>query len=33
LNCTTVEINKKVFPIICGASNIKVGMKVPVAVV
>lgn len=33
LNCTIVKINEKEFPIVCGAPNVKVGLKVPVAVV
>ena len=33
LNCTTVKVNGKIFPIVCGASNVKAGQKVPIAVV
>lgn len=32
LNCTTVEVNWKIFPIVCWAPNVKAGQKVPVAV-
>jgi|TARA_Y100001960_G_C14690867_1_gene836307 phenylalanyl-tRNA synthetase beta chain len=33
LNCTTVEVNGKTYPIVCGAPNVKAGIKVPVALV
>jgi phenylalanyl-tRNA synthetase beta chain len=33
LNCTTVEINGTLYPIVCGASNVRAGIKVPVALV
>jgi len=33
LNCTTVKVNNKVFPIVCGAPNVKAWIKVPVATV
>lgn len=33
LNCTTVEVNWKTFPIVCWAENVKVWLKVPVALV
>lgn len=32
LNCTTVSVNGEIFPIVCGAPNVKVGIKVPVAI-
>ena len=32
LNCTTVKVWKNIYPIVCWASNIKVGIKVPVAI-
>jgi len=32
LNCTIVEVNWNEFPIVCGASNVKPWLKVPVAV-
>jgi len=33
LNCTTVEVSWKIYPIVCGAPNVKAGIKVPVALV
>jgi len=33
LNCTTVEVNWTTYPIVCGAPNVKAGIKVPVALV
>lgn len=33
LNCTTVEVNGKTFPIVCGAPNVRAGLKVAVALV
>lgn len=33
LNCTTVEVNGTLYPIVCGASNVRAGIKVPVALV
>lgn len=33
LNCTTVEVNGELFPIVCWAPNVKAGLKVPVALV
>jgi len=33
LNCTTVKVNNKVFPIVCWAPNVKAWIKVPVATV
>lgn len=33
LNCTTVKINETIYPIVCGAPNVKVWIKVPVALV
>ncbi len=33
LNCTTVEVNGATYPIVCGASNVKAGLKVAVALV
>ena len=33
LNCTIVNINGAETPIVCGAPNVKAGMKVPVAIV
>ncbi|MFC1798102.1 YtpR family tRNA-binding protein [Patescibacteria group bacterium] len=32
LNCTTVKVCGETFPIVCGAHNVKAGLKVPVAV-
>lgn len=32
LNCTTVKVCGKIFPIVCGASNVKAWLKVPVAI-
>lgn len=33
LNCTTVEVNNTTYPIVCGASNVRAGLKVAVALV
>lgn len=33
LNCTTVEVLGKTYPIVCWAPNVKAGIKVPVALV
>ncbi|PZM85039.1 phenylalanine--tRNA ligase subunit beta [Candidatus Gracilibacteria bacterium] len=33
LNCTTVEVLGQTYPIVCGAPNVKAGLKVPVALV
>ncbi len=33
LNCTQVEVNWKILPIVCGAPNVKEGLKVAVALV
>ncbi|RAL57665.1 phenylalanine--tRNA ligase subunit beta [Candidatus Gracilibacteria bacterium GN02-872] len=33
LNCTTVEVLGQTYPIVCGAPNVKAGIKVPVALV
>ncbi len=33
LNCTTVEVNGIIYPIVCGAPNVKAGLKVAVALV
>ncbi|MCP4523548.1 MAG: phenylalanine--tRNA ligase subunit beta [Candidatus Gracilibacteria bacterium] len=33
LNCTTVEVNGNTYPIVCGAPNVKAGLKVAVALV
>lgn len=33
LNCTTVEVNGTLYPIVCGASNVRAWIKVPVALV
>jgi phenylalanyl-tRNA synthetase beta chain len=33
LNCTTVEVNGETFPIVCGAPNVRAGLKVAVALV
>ncbi len=32
LNCTTVKVCGETFPIVCGAHNVKAGLKVPVAI-
>lgn len=32
LNCTTVKVKGETFPIVCGASNVKTWIKVPVAI-
>ncbi|MDP2090258.1 MAG: phenylalanine--tRNA ligase subunit beta [Candidatus Gracilibacteria bacterium] len=32
LNCTTVKVNNGIFPIVCGAANVRTGLRVPVAV-
>ncbi len=32
LNCTTVKVHDEIHPIVCGAHNVKAGIKVPVAV-
>lgn len=32
LHCTTVKVCGKTFPIVCGAPNVKAGLKVPVAI-
>ena len=33
LNCTTVEVNGTIYPIVCGAANVRAGLKVAVALV
>ncbi len=33
LNCTVVDVNWQKYPIVCGAPNVKAGLKVPVALV
>lgn len=33
LNCTTVEVNGSTYPIVCGAPNVRAGLKVAVALV
>lgn len=33
LNCTTVEVNGTIYPIVCGAPNVRAGLKVAVALV
>jgi phenylalanyl-tRNA synthetase beta chain len=32
LNCTTVKVCGETYSIVCGASNVKVGIKVPIAI-
>ncbi len=32
LNCTTVKVNNWIFPIVCGAPNVRAGLRVPIAV-
>ena len=32
LNCTTVKVHDEIHPIVCGAHNVKAGIKVPVAI-
>lgn len=32
LNCTTVKVNNWIFPIVCGAANVRTWLRVPVAV-
>ena len=33
LNCTTVDVNGTTYPIVCGAANVRAGLKVAVALV
>jgi phenylalanyl-tRNA synthetase beta chain len=33
LNCTTVEVNGTLYPIVCGAPNVRAGLRVAVALV
>lgn len=32
LNCTTVKVNNGIFPIVCGAPNVRAWLRVPIAV-
>lgn len=32
LNCTTVKVNNWIFPIVCGAPNVRTGLRVPIAI-